>query len=446
VIKLKLYKIAAMVVVSISFTFSVQASDTVDKILFTNVHVFDGVKARRIKNANVLIEGNLIKSISTDPIDADGAAVIDGAGRTLMPGLIDAHVHLSAQVDYREITGLDEYYFALVQSDEARKMLMRGFTTARDMGGNTFSLKRAIDEGRVEGPRVYPSGGAIGQTGGHGDYRAPNAVSRLISSEAQPFVRLGHTIVIDGSDQMLTAVRETLRRGASQIKIMTGGGVASPTDPLDVVQLTPEEVRAAVQAAENWNTYVASHVYNNRGIRLALENGVKSIEHANFIDKDTFNLVIKKDAWISVQTLVFANTPAGMNEGQIARFQQALGGLDKMFTIAKAKGYKKIAFGTDVIGDPALMARQNEELTLRTRWFETAEVLRQATSGNAQLIALSGPRNPYPGKLGVVEEGALADLLLVNGNPLEDISIMTDPEANFDLIMKDGTIYKNQIR
>lgn len=246
------------------------AQDDAARTLFTNVSVFDGTNEARIENANVLIEGNLIKTVSTDPIEAEGATFVDGGGRTLMPGFIDAHVHLSLQVDYRELTGLDEYYFALVQADEAEKMLMRGFTTARDMSGNVFSLKRAIDEGRVLGPRIYPSGGAIGQTGGHGDYRLPNAPSRLISDDPHALERMAQTAVVDGPDQMLTAAREVLRRGASQVKIFTGGGVASPTDPLDVVEFTPEEVRAAVQAAENWNTYVATHVYNVRGIRLAL--------------------------------------------------------------------------------------------------------------------------------------------------------------------------------
>jgi imidazolonepropionase-like amidohydrolase len=284
-------------------------------------------------------------------------------------------------------------------------MLLRGFTTARDMGGNTFSLKRAIDEGRMTGPRIYPSGGGISQTGGHGDYRPTNAVPRLHAGDAQAMERVGIMFLADGPVEVTMAAREQLRKGASQVKIPTGGGAASQTDPLDVVQFTAEEVRAAVAAAENWNTYVAAHVYNPVGIRIALESGVKSIEHANLIDEPTLDLAIKKDAWLSVQTLVFVNTPSGMDAGQTARFAQALDGLDSMFTLLKKKKYNKIAFGTDVIGDADLMARQNEEFTIRTKWFSNFEVLRQATSGNAQLLAMSGPRNPYPGKLGVIEEG-----------------------------------------
>jgi imidazolonepropionase-like amidohydrolase len=421
------------------------AQDDPARTLFTNVHVFDGVSPERIENANVLVEGNLIKSVSTDPIQAEGATVIDGGGRTMTPGFIDAHVHIMLQVNYAELNALDESYYALKAADEAEKMLMRGFTTARDAAGNLFSLRRAIDEGMVTGPRIYVSGAGIGQSGGHGDYRLPNDPPKLL--ETQPFwaERQGMSALVDGPDEAISAAREQFRRGASQLKIFTGGGVASPNDPLDVVEMTPEEVRAVVQAAENWNTYVMTHVYNTRGIRLAVENGVKCIEHATFIDEETLDFVIKNDVWMSVQALVFVNTPAGQTPAVNARFAQALSELDNMFKLIKKKGYKKVAFGTDVIGDPALMARQNEEFTLRTKWFEPAEILRQATSGNAELLSMSGPRSPYPHPLGVLTEGAYADLLLIAGNPLDDISILEDYDANIDLIMKDGKIYKNTV-
>jgi imidazolonepropionase-like amidohydrolase len=222
--------------------------------------------------------------------------------------------------------------------------------------------------------------------------------------------------------------------------------VASPADPLDTKQFTPEEIRAAVQAAENWNTYVAAHVYNPDGIRQAVENGILSIEHANFIDAKTFDLIEEKGAWLSVQAMVFVNTPTSVSEEVKERFAEALTGIDQMFKLINERGFKRVAFGTDVIADPDLMARQNEEFTLRARWFKPAEVMRQATSGNAELLALSGPRNPYPGKLGVIEEGAYADILLINGNPLEDISVLTNPDKNLALIMKDGKIYKNTVK
>ncbi len=411
--------------------------------LIQNARIFDGTNERLAEGMSVLVEGNKISKIAKSIPAPSGAAVIDAKGRTLSPGFIDAHVHLMLQVNYGELVTLDESYFALGGADQAQKMLLRGFTTARDAGGNTYALKRMIDEGRFAGPRIFPSGAGLSQTGGHGDYRPLNAIPRPHATEQQPMERVGVMMLVDGEAEVLTAAREQLRKGATQIKLAAGGGVASRNDPLDVVQFTPTEIRAAVQAAENWNTYVLAHVYNNVGIRLAVENGVKSIEHANYIDEKTLDLVIKHGAWLSVQTLVFVNTPAGMDAGQIARFQEALQGLDTTFALLMKKKYNKIAFGTDVIGDPNLMARQNEEFTIRTKWFSNAEILRQATSGNADLLSMSGPRNPYPGKLGVIEEGAYADLLLINGDPLEDISILTKPEENLALIMKDGKIYKN---
>ncbi len=264
--------------------------------LFVNCNIFDGKAAQPATVSRVLVEGKLIKRIGSESLKAvKGSRVMDCAGRTLMPGFIDAHVHLSLQVNYAELAGLDAYYFAFTQAREAEKMLMRGFTTARDVGGNVFSLKRVVDEGMFPGPRIYPSGAAISQTGGHGDYRLPNAPSRLLVNEPGPAIREGVGALADGPSQMLTAVRENLRRGASQIKLTVGGGVASPADPLDTVQFTPEEIRAAVQGAKNWNTYVAGHVYNSDGIRQAVENGIMSIEHANFIDEETLDLVDKKE-------------------------------------------------------------------------------------------------------------------------------------------------------
>ncbi|CAL8977700.1 Imidazolonepropionase [Propionicimonas sp. T2.31MG-18] len=416
-----------------------------ETLLITNACIFDGNSDTLTAPMSVLVEGDKITKIATTIRAPKGAMVIDATGRTLTPGFIDAHVHISMQVDFREVSAIDEYYFAFVQQDEALKMLMRGFTTARDTGGNTFSLKRAIDEGRFPGPRLYPSGAVICQTGGHVDYRTPNAIPRPRATDPETMVRVGHAVVADGEAEMLIAAREQLRRGATQVKITAGGGAASPADPLDTVQFTPWEVRAVVRAAQNWHTYVAAHVYNNEGIRMCVENGVESIEHANFIDEPTLDLIIAKGVWLSVQTLVFVNTPAGMNEGQIARFKEAATGLDNMFKLIKAKGYRRVAFGTDIIGDSALLARQGEEFTNRAKWFSNSEVLRQATSANAELLAMSGPRNPYPGKLGVIEEGAYADLLLVNGDPLKDISILTRPEENLALIMKDGKIYKNKV-
>lgn len=287
-----------------------------DSVLIKNVNIFDGESKNLIPNMDVLVEGNSIKTIGKDIAPLSDSKVIKGEGRTLSPGFIDAHVHLSLQLGFGEMMVADEYRFAIGQVEESEAMLMRGFTSARDMGGNTFSLKKAIDQDMIHGPRIYPSGGVLTQTGGHGDYRLPNSLPKLHSNDPDSFVRSGHTEIVDGQPEVLTGAREQLRKGASQVKMLIGGGAASPTDPLDVTQFLPEEIEMAVKAAKNWNTYVAAHVYNNTGIRMALENGIQSIEHANFIDEENLDLLIKKDAWLSVQTLVYINTPSGVNEAQ----------------------------------------------------------------------------------------------------------------------------------
>lgn len=398
-----------------------------------------------IEKANVLVEGNKIKTISTKKIEASGATVIDGGGRRMTPGFIDVHAHMMLQMSFGEGMTSDERYYAYVATQTANTYITHGFTTVRDPAGNTFSLKKAIDRGIVVGPRIYPSGPMISQTSGHSDHRFDSQKSKLIGGQDSLFVQFGDMAIADGVPEVLKAVRENLRWGASQIKIAVGGGTGSYADPLDVVEYTPEEIRAAVQAAEDWGTYVLAHVYNNKGIRRAIDNGVKSIEHGQLMDEPTMQLIKDKGIWLSPQVIVYTFIPKGYTEDMANKHRQAYAGIDNMFQTAKKIGFTKIAFGTDIITDPETLARINEEFVFRTKWFEPAEVLRQATSSSAELLALSGPRNPYPGKLGVIEEGAYADLLLINGNPLEDISILTKPDENLALIMKDGKTYKNTL-
>jgi len=410
--------------------------------LITNVNVFDGKTEKLAMGMSVLVEGNKISKIAKSlPVPA-GATVIDGGGHTLMPGFIGAHEHLIGQVPFNELTN-DTRYMAYAATKTTRTYLMKGFTTVRDVAANSYSLKKAIDQGIIVGPRVYPSGPMISQTSGHADHRLDTDDNALYGGTWDPMVRWGDMVVVDGVPEMLKAVRESLRRGATQIKIAVGGGTGSRSDPLDVVEFRPEEIRAAVDAAADWGTYVLAHVYNSEGIRRAIDNGVKSIEHANLIDEATLRYMMEKDVWLSPQVIVYTFIPKGYNEDQAEKHRQAYAGIDNMFTIAKKIGFTKIAFGSDIVTDPETLERINDEFEYRTKWFSNFEVLRQATSTSAQLLALSGPRNPYPGKLGVIEEGAYADLLLVNGNPLEDISILTKPEENLALIMKDGKIYKN---
>ena len=411
-------------------------------ILFTNVNVFDGVDEALIANANVLVKGDLIAAVSTDRIDADGATVIDGGGRTLMPGIIGCHEHVMMQLPITTLLNSDERYIAAVSTATAETYLMNGWTSIRDAAGNTFGLKKAIDQGFVPGPRIYPSGPMITQTSGHSDHRTfqkpLTAATKGVPSTGMEYFDLA---LADGVPEVLKAAREAMRMGATQIKIAVGGGTGSYADPLDVVQYLPEEIDAAVRAAKDYNTYVMAHVYNDAGAQRAIAAGVKSIEHGNLLHEETLRMMKDADVWWCPQVIVYTGIPKGYTEDQADKHRQAYAGIDAAFRAAKRIGYENIGFGTDIITDPAMIARMNEEFVLRTQWFDNVEILRQATSKNGRILALSNRYNP--GKVGVIEEGALADLLLVDGDPLEDISILTDPGANLDLIMKNGVIYKS---
>ena len=416
--------------------------------LFSNVRIFDGKSDTLSAPSNVLVRGNKIEKISTDPIPTDrrgDTVLIDGGGKTLMPGLIDAHVHTMME-SIPVITGLtsDIGYVNLVAARAAEKQLLRGFTTVRDLGGASLSLKAAIDQGLHVGPRIYPSGATISQTGGHGDFRLPNDVPEDPNASLTYLERTGMTMIADGPDEVLKRVREQLRNGATQIKLMAGGGVSSNYDPLDVTQYTTAEFAAAVGAAENWGTYVTVHAYTPKAIRSAVEAGVKCLEHGNLIDEDTAKLLAEMGVWWSLQPFMDdPDAPSAFPEGSPNRIKQLqmFAGTDAAYQLAKK--YKiKTAFGTDNLFSASNAAIQGKQLTRLKKWYSNAEILRMATSGNAELLTLSGPRNPYPGKLGVVEVGAYADLLLVNGDPLENLDLVADPEANFIVIMKDGTIHK----
>ena len=440
-------KIILLIALSFFISMPVLAQETksVNKILITNVKIFDGKSEKLTSAMDVLIEDNKIAKIENDIKAPKGAKVIDGNGKTMTPGFIDTHAHVMYQMSFGEAANSDEYYWAYVATKSAKIWLDSGFTTIRDAGGNSFSIKKAIDRGIVVGPRIYPSGPMISQTSGHSDHRTDAQRSSLIAYEPSTYMKYDMAQVADGRTEVLKVVREALRRRASQVKICVGGGTGSQADPLDVTQYTADEIRAAVEAASDWGTYVMAHVYNNKGIRRAIENGVKCIEHGNLIDEPTMKLMKKKGIWLSPQVIAYTYYPNGYTEDQKAKHDEALAGIDNMFKIAKKIGFKKISFGSDIITDTKMLSRISEEFVHRTKWFSPAEILRQATSSSAELLTLSGLRNPYPGKLGVIEEGALADILLINGDPLKDISILTKPEENIVLIMKDGKIYKNNL-
>jgi imidazolonepropionase-like amidohydrolase len=440
------FKLLLVLIVCMAVAGSTFAQKT---ILITNVQIFNG-RDNKISQGNVLITGNQITRISDKPIPVNKSAnttIIDGKGKFLMPGLIDAHAHtLMDAIPLQVGLTSDIGYLNLFAAASAEKQLMRGFTSVRDVGGPSFSLKRAIDEGLVKGPRIYPSGATISQTGGHGDFGGYTDVPR-VPGQLSYLERSGLTIIADGADQVLMRTRELLRQGATQIKVMAGGGVASNYDPLDVNQYTEAEIKAAVSAATAWNTYVTVHAYTPTAMQAAIQAGVKCIEHGQLADEATAKLMAEKGIWWSLQPFLDDEDAIPFPEGSDSRKKQLtmVQGTDNAYALAKK--YKiKTAFGTDCLFDPKLAARQGAQLAKMVRWYTTFEVLRMATSNNAELLALSGPRNPYPLKLGVIEEGAYADLILVDGNPLENIQLVADPDKKFLLIMKDGIIYKNTLK
>jgi imidazolonepropionase-like amidohydrolase len=417
--------------------------------LFENVRIFDGKGNTLSPSMNVLVRGNTIDKISKDPIPTDRSAttkIIAGGGRTLMPGLIDMHWHtMLVRPTPALLLTADIGYINLMAGAEAADTLMRGFTTVRDMGGPSFGLKRAIDEGIIPGPRIYPSGAIITVTGGHGDFREPFELPRVIGAPQSRGEQTGAAMIADSPDEVRVRVREQLLQGASQIKLTAGGGVASPRSPLDVSTFTEAELRAAVEAAENWGTYVTVHAYTPVAIQRAIAAGVKCIEHGHLMDDETAKLIAEKGIWLSTQAFpdeLADAFPPGSAER--AKAFEVFAGVDRTFELAK-KYRIKTAFGTDILFSPRLAQRQGELLSKWVRWYTPAETLVIATGTNAQLLALSGNRNPYPGKLGVIEQGALADLLLVDGDPIADIKLIEDPAKNFVLIMKDGKIFKNTL-
>jgi imidazolonepropionase-like amidohydrolase len=438
-----------LIVVSLASTVRAQGNTpaSAGMTLFQDVRIFDGKSGSLSAPSSVLIKGNVIERISTASIDAGpGMTVIAGGGRTLMPGLIDAHWHamLIRPNPAQAIVG-DVGYNNIAASVEATDTLMRGFTTVRDVGGPVFGLKTAIDTGLIAGPRIYPSGAFITVTSGHGDFRQLSELPRSIGGMLSRMEQIGGSMVADSPDEVRVRVREQLMQGASQIKLTAGGGVSSPFSPIDVSTFTEAELRAAVEAAENWGTYVTVHAFTPAAIQRAIAAGVRCIEHGFLMDEVTAKLIAEKGVWLSLQPL-----PEELRQGfpvgsvQRAKADEVWPGIAQTYELAKK--YKiKTAWGTDVLFSQALARQQGAILASLVRWYSAAESLAMATGTNAELLALSGKRNPYPGKLGVIEQGALADLLLVEGNPLENINLIADPAKNFKVIMKDGRVYKNTL-
>lgn len=416
--------------------------------LITNVRVFDGKADTLSATTSVLIEGDKIKAIAPNLDAPQDARRIDGGGRVLMPGLTDMHTHLVWNVGPFELLGARADYLAALSLKEAEATLMRGYTSIRDTGGGIQGVIQAIDKGYFPGPRIQSAHAAITMTAGHGDFRNRNVPVRAFGGPSETELqRLGFVFHADGVPEMLSAARENMRQGANFLKVFVGGAVSGIYDPLDIAEYSPEEIAAAVGEAKRWNTYLSVHTYTDMSTMIALEQGATSIEHGNLMSEKTMELLVKKDAWLSTQTGVFLiPLPDGFSDAQRARAKQAADGLDRMMTLAKKFG-AKIALGSDMVGSPQVKAEQVSEFTARTKWFSNLEILKQATSQNGQLWAMSGPRNHYgETPIGVIAPGAYADLLIMDGNPLEDTSVLTKPEKNLRIIMKGGTVYKNTLK
>lgn len=419
-------------------------------ILIKHVNIWNGIDETIKKNHDVLIVDNLIQQVDENIAATEGTVVIDGKQKFLIPGLSDAHVHLAMTLGVHDLRNRADWMYTATRAVKAAEnFLMLGFTTVRDVGGPVMGLKRAIDEGITSGPRIYPSGAFISQTSGHGDLRNPNepnpywSDAALHSMDAQ-----GWSFVVDGVPEVLKASRENLKNGASQLKVMAGGGVNSDFDPIHSIQFTPEELKAAVQAAKDWDTYVTVHVYNSAGIIRALNAGVKCIEHGHIINEEAMQLLKEKEAWLVPQSWWTMRPELDPTEHPAHRIKKMnlvkAGAVNEMIL---AKKYKvNIAYGSDVFGPLGGEHRALMEFTSRKRWFTSLEILKQATSENARLFALSGKINPYTeGKLGVIGKGAYADLLIYDGNPLEDVEVIVNYKENLKLIMKDGEIIKNEL-
>lgn len=423
----------------------VENSDSGNRLVFRNVRVFDGTSGE-LTPGDVLIDGDRIVGVSTSPVGDDpGRATIeiDGGNRVLMPGLCDAHVHLVGNANsYADMIAGTVAHIALNGLAEAKNMLLRGFTAVRDMAGDTGSIKSVIDRGLFDGPRIYPSQAAISQTGGHGDFGFVYECPTALGGNQSRAEEIGFMRVADGEDRVLAAVREQLKRGASQIKLMVGGGAASMYDPLYTVQFVERELRAAVDAATDYGTYVATHVYNVTGIRRALGAGVKSIEHGHLADEETVALIAEKDAWLSMQPFALGDHHYPDPE-RAEKDRQVCGGVENVYGWAKKHGVKT-AWGTDLLLEPQIAGRQSEMAARLGDHYTNLEALRMLTSGNAELFRLAGERDPYRQKrFGVIDKNAWADVLLVDGNPLEDLNLLADPGKNLPVIVKNGRVVKN---
>jgi len=415
-------------------------------IVLTNLRFFDGNTLSMQSGRDIVIEGGRITALPATGSGPTEADIIDCGGRAVTPGLIDCHWHATL-VSVSQIAALtqDIAFVHLVAGQEAGATLMRGFTTVRDTGGPVFGLKLAIDNGVVTGPRIFPSGAMISQTSGHGDFRLLSTLPRMPGDAADYTERTGVAAIADGADEVLRRTREQLMKGASQIKIMAGGGVTSIYDPLDTAQFLQEEMEAAVRAAADWGTYVCAHVYTPEGIQRALRAGVKSIEHGQLADLETARMMRDEGAWWSIQPfLQDEDSNPRSNAQQQQKAEEVARGTVRAFEMGRSEGVN-MAFGTDILMNPGASRSQGRQLAKLARFMSPLEALSMATGKAGELLALSGPRDPYQGRLGVIAEGAHADILVWDGDPETDLAFLDDPTNTLRLVMKGGRVFKETL-
>lgn len=412
-------------------------------ILLTNLRYFDGHGSALTRGQDILIENGRISALPATGQGPAEAQRVDCGGRTVVPGLIDTHWHATL-VAISQIAAMtqDIGFVHLMAGKAAGETLLRGFTTVRDVGGPAFGLQAAIDRGVVSGPRIFPSGAILSQTSGHGDFRFANSLPMMPSDPADYATKAGVVAIADGTPEVLRRTREQLMKGASQIKIAAGGGVASAYDPLESLQFTPDEMRAAVDAAADWGTYVCAHVYTAPGIRRCIEAGVRSIEHGQLADEDTVRLMADRDIWWSIQPFLADEDANVYTDPKAIAAQRAVSeGTLRAFELAD-KHQVNWAFGTDILYSGG--ASQGRQLAKLARYMTPLAALRRATGAAGDLLALSGSRAPYDGRLGVIAEGALADLLVIDGDTEANLDWLQSTE-NLRLIMKDGRIVKTTL-
>jgi imidazolonepropionase-like amidohydrolase len=409
------------------------------QILFKNMNLLDPRWNEARGGYEVLVEGDLIKEVSTKPIKAAKAQVVDCGKRTLMPGLIDCHVHVFlVEVNIRNLEHVPLTLLTARSADLMKGMIDRGFTTVRDTGGADWGIKTAVESGLIPGPRLFISGRAIGPTGGHSDSRRRTDTGMTCGCcNAMVYCMA----IADGADEVRKLVREQMRQGADQVKIMCSGGVASPYDPLDSLQFSEAEIAAATDEARNFGRYVLAHAYTPEAITRAVTNGVRTIEHGNLIDAKSAKLLKSSGGYMIANLVTYfvmkeKAAQFGMTADMLAKNDIVMDGALRSLEICKAAGVK-VGYGSDLLGQ--LQVEQSREFIFRAEVLKPLEIIRQATTVGAEILRQEG-------KLGIVEPGAFADLIVVDGNPLKKLELFLDQGAHLPAIMKAGKFHKNALK